>query len=513
MKNFFRMIFLIIPLCAQARGLDKMVILTKTEEPRDVVYRDELVIAQPKALTAPVQVVGAGVCGVADGRSYNGMLENPALLIHERKEIVSVAARIEATRSTFRTIGFLAEKENSVVNGSFTNGFVDAVDAYQRADDKEGRIAAVNEINSYFADIDEFINNVSGYPDPIMYGASLLPKISMQWKRFGFTVVGEGRAFLISNPGDVLNGIASLNLETDANGYIKPTTRDKVERFVLTLLDREGRVKPSALPTVFAVGFADISTVAGYAHPIGDRFSLGVNINYVTRLFASSVLSIHNYAYALRTAAGQLANVSSNHVVTMDLGGLYQDSINKFDVGVSLQNLIPLLTIEDDVNYFSSSETFTVRRNESGDAMVGDYNEETGVFTVNPEGDTLVDYSSKQTNNIIPLKLKLPFIATVGGRWEATSFLNLSAEWKDIFANDAWGYGVYADRISLGAEIDFRDILFFRTGLASHRPTVGMGVHTTIVKKFNVGLDMAYTYDNFAHEMGLFGEILMSFRL
>lgn len=509
----FAVLLSTLPSIAQTYGLSDKVIVTKTEEPRNTLYRDELVIAQPKALTASVQVVGAGACGVANGRSYNGMLENPALLIHERKEIVSVAARIEATRSTFNTVAFLAAKENSVVNGTFTEGFVDAVDAYRNAETASERITAVDHINSYFGDIDEFVSNISGYPDPIMYGASLLPKISMQWKRFGLTVVGEGRAFLMSNPGSVLNGIASFSLETDSNGYIKATTRDEIERFVLTLIDRDGRVKPSALPTVFALGFADISTVVGYAHPLGDRFSLGVNLNYVTRLFASSVLSIHNYAYALRTAAGQLAHVNSNHVVTMDIGGLYQDSVNRFDIGVSLQNLIPLLTIEDDVNYFTNSESIEYHRDENGEIMVGYYDPETDLYLADPDGDTLVDYTSRQTNNIVPVKLKLPFIATVGGRWEATPYLNLSAEWKDIFANDVWGYEVYADRISLGAEIDFRDMFFFRTGLLAHRPTFGAGAHAVIAKRFNLGLDMAYAYDNFAHEMGLFAELLMSFRL
>lgn len=469
--------------------------------PEVVNAYETLEFSQAKVVTSPIRIVGAGVCGVANGHDYNGMIENPALLSRERKELISVAIRGEVTTPTFNTIGFLTDNDNSLLNSTFGNTLWEGVEGYLTAETAEERVRSVEKVNSLFADIDEFVDNIVGYPDPVLYGVSLVPRISAQWKRFGLTVTAEGRAFIMAHPGDIVLGLAKTKLETDANGYLEPISDEQLWAMRNRFLDKDGNIRASALPRLFALGFRDLTVSAGYAHPIGEHFAIGGNLNFISRQFKTGVLSAHNYIYALQESYEMINASQNNYILSFDLGGLYENKERKLSVGASLQNLIPLLVLEDTITVFTSKDSIHYHTDENGD------------YELTPEGDTVVDYATQKITNTVPIKIELPFTATIGANWEMTDFLSVSAEWKDIFANDHGSFEYYADRFAVGAELDFRDFLFLRGGLATHRPTLGGGIHSVILKKFHVGMDVAYAYDNFGREMGLFVELGLNFRL
>lgn len=439
-----------------------------------------------------VKAIGMGRTQVADGKTFNAMMYNPALLSRSRTSFDVAGIQASLPPRTFGAISYLSDNKDQFKSGLFYKQIRDGLQEWNQAGTLQERLDAVQKINVGLAFLNGLQDKVTGPSDnPWTQGIGLIPNIQIQLGNWGFSLYGNVQSGFQVQSGTTVSDILALKLP--AAGDITPELIQQLAAIVLPLIDPNGNLNlDNAMPVAYAVAYFDIVGAVGYARELREGFSVGANLKILNRRFSTKRIAPDNFGEIVSDVRKDFqASVTG---FTMDLGALYRIKKTGTEIGLSLQNVIPVQTISS-----SATANFDISR-------IVDYDRVGGIPVVNAQGDTGLVKASQALKVSVPFELKVPFVANLGAVHPLSKNWDVALDWADIAAQDS-RYQNYIERFRIGTEYRLeakKDVLgiAFRGGLADKRFTVGLGLNFWRV----VQLDGAYAYDQFVGDYVIFGQ-------
>jgi hypothetical protein len=433
-----------------------------------------------------VKAIGMGGTQLALGTRFNAMMYNPALLAHRRVsyDVIGVQASLPST--TFDAISFLSDGNTvrELRTGDFLKRIRRGFDQFLNGNGAAEQSAGISLMNSGLKFVNEMQDRVIGpADDPKLQGISVIPNIQVQVDNWGFSLYGILQSGFQSYPTEALSQLYSMripeNLTTD---NLTPEVRDQLLQIgvlILPLFDQNLNLRyQQAIPTTFAMAYLDIVGAVGYGYQITPQLSLGANLKLVNRRVSTKIISSEHYDQILREVRTDFK--TSKTGVTLDLGGLYKFQEINTSVAISLQNVIPMPSL-------------------NSEAVLND------IVYVQPDPNELPVAQTLQLT--LPFEFKVPFLAHIGATHAITPDWDVAVDWVDVASQDE-SYERYADRFRLGTEyrLEVAPGSFgtaFRLGMASTHFAGGLGLSFWRV----VQLDGAYAFDHFIGDDAFYAQI------
>jgi hypothetical protein len=450
----------------------------------------------------PVRNVGMGKTQTADGRFSNGMLANPALLAERADRATLFGVQAAFPKATFDATSYIKKNIGQFQNGDFLKLLGEGFSDYYRAETAEQQALAVRKINRALDFPNALLDKIVGRGEsPGTHGFQAVPFIQVQRGHWGASFYGRGQIGFAVDPGETTTRLLSLHIPKNTTDLSTETLYQLAE-IVGTLFDENGDVSQNALPRAFAVSTIDLAGVVGRSFAISPNLDGGASLKIINRRFSTKLIDPENMNRVLSEARADLKHTATG--VTADLGLAYRNPKNGMRLGFSLLNVLPVRTVTSTTEMrFSMPAAAYFVDDGTGHAAVGSV-DETGAFTPDPAGDTLIVVENRQVTARLPFRLKAPLLANAGISRPIRPNWDVSVDWVDILSKDDT-YKNTAERIRVGTE--YRIVrrwaeLALRGGIAEKRLAVGAGLKTRLVR-----LDIAYARDAFLEKNAIFSQI------
>jgi hypothetical protein len=293
--------------------------------------------------------------------------------------------------------------------------------------------------------------------------------------------------------------LRNLHIPNDVND-ITPEFLLELASIAGEILDGSNNVNLNVLPQMFALSYADIVGAVGYGYELNKNFQVGANIKVINRRLSTKFITADNYENVLRESGRELKkNVTG---FTMDLGALCKFEKTGTEIGLSIQNIIPVTKISSSINIPANITGYEYVRDQNTNEILVGWVDQQGNYTPDPAGDTLLYQTSQMYDFITPFELEAPLLINAGVIHPINKDWDVALDWVDMIAKDD-KYENYFERIRIGTEYRaLNDYLAIRAGFSDIRMTAGFGINLRVFH-----LDAAYAYDNFVGDYSFFGQI------
>jgi hypothetical protein len=430
-----------------------------------------------------VRAIGMGNTQIANGKTYNAMLYNPALLGHKRFSIELLGIQAGMPSATYDAANYLSQHIDEFNEAISLNQIWDGLDQLtQPGASNAQKLQALHEIQDGLVFVNDLFLEVTGPgDDPKIHGINLLPGISGQFGKFGFSLYGFGQAGFMVELSPTFESLLDIEIPSTLDNPIA-TARAIVQ---LTAALAPAVIGPrkfsdKAYPTAFYSSYFDIVGAAGYGLPINKNLTIGVNLKIINRRFLLDRIAVDDYDEIISNAWDKFKSDVTG--VTADLGAHYQFKFGT-SVGATFQNIIPVKEIKKSIDTEYQFHKLIPREGQV---------------------DSLVTWETTITRLF---ELKVPFIMSLGVCHPLTKNWDIAFDWVDIAENDS-RYENTEDRIRLGTEYRWNVLksaltLTPRLGLSDQRISLGLGLN--ILKLIH--LDGAYAYDRFVNENAYYAQL------
>ena len=430
-----------------------------------------------------VRAIGMGNTQIANGKTYNAMMYNPALLGHKRFSIEFLGIQAGMPSATYDAANYLSQHIDEFEEAISLNQIWDGLDQLtQPGASNDQKLQAFHEIQDGMVFINDLFLEVTGPgDDPKIHGINLLPGISGQVGNFGFSLYGFGQAGFMVELSPTFESLLEIEIPSTLDNPVA-TARAIVQ---LTAALAPAVVGPrkfsdKALPTAFYTSYFDIVGAVGYGLPIYKNLTLGANLKIINRRFLIDRIAVDDYDEIISNAWNKFKSDVTG--VTGDLGAHYQFKFGT-SVGATFQNIIPVKEITKSIDTEFQFHKLIPREGQI---------------------DSLVTWETTITR---PFELKVPFIMSLGVCHPITGNWDIAFDWVDIAENDS-RYEKTEDRIRLGTEYRFDTLksaltITPRLGLSDQRIALGLGLN--VLKLIHI--DGAYAYDRFVNENAYYAQL------
>ncbi len=443
-----------------------------------------------------VKAVGMGKTQIANGKDFNAMMYNPALLSRKRFSIDALSVNVSLPPKTYDAANYLThhldEFKDAVSLKEVWAGVGDFNNAVKTGDITQ-ELAALKRIQEGMRFPKEILDNVVGSTDnPVTHGIRITPAFSLQINNFGFTLYSVAQSAFQVEQSPIIDALLAVQLPNDLNDP------QQVANAILSL---QGILQPlqelnnfdDALPVAYSLSYVDLVGAFGYSYDVTPNLSIGVNLKVVHRRFSAERILFKEYENILNIFKRDLNQYITG--VTLDIGGLYKFP-NGTEVGLSIQNIIPVQKITSTLKANFDFTYFDYETNDQGKKVV------------NAQGDTLLQSVNQPVKIEWPFDLKLPMIINVGATHPITENWDVSLDWVDVSKQEDVLYVDYPERFRIGTEYRLDAIkqklgVAFRIGMADERFTGGIGFN--IFKALQI--DGAYAYDNYVDAYSYYAQI------
>lgn len=472
-----------------------------TFDSHSVTLPDTTIMLDPYSLPIPsekedVKAVGMGKTQIADGKYFNAMMYNPALLSRKRFSIDAVSVNVSLPPKTYEAANYLVDHLDEFKNAVSLKEVWAGIDDFNNAA-KAGNINqeldALKRIQNGMRFPKEILDKVVGSTDnPVTHGIRIIPAFSLQINNFGFTLYSIAQSAFEVEQSPAIDALLAIQLPDDLNDP---------QQVLNAILSMQGILQPiiefngfdNALPVAYSLSHVDLIGAFGYAYDVTPNLSVGANLKIVHRRFSAKRLLFKEYENILNILKRDLSQYITG--VTLDIGGLYKFPFG-MEVGLSIQNLIPLQKISSTLTADFSFPYIDYKRDNNGKKVV-DANRDTVLVSIN-----------QPVKVKWPFDLELPMILNIGATYPLTENWDVSFDWVDIAKQDDIRFVNYPERIRLGSEYRLDAIkqklgIAFRLGMADERFTGGIGFN--IYKALQI--DGAYAYDNYVESYSYYAQV------
>lgn len=459
-----------------------------TELPHQYITAETVHLKYP-VNSMDVRAIGMGNAQIANGKSYNAMMYNPALLGHKRFSIELLGIQAGMPSATYDAANYLSQHIDEFNEAISLNQIWDGLDQLtQPGASNAQKLQALHDIQDGLVFVNDLFLEVTGPGDnPKIHGINLLPGISAQVGNFGFSLYGFGQAGFMVQLSPTFESLLDIEI---------PSTLDNPVATARAIIQLTAALAPAvigprkfsekAYPTAFYSSYFDIVGTAGYGLPINNNLTIGANLKIINRRFLIDRIAVDDYDEIISNAWDKFKSDVTG--VTGDLGAHYQFKFGT-SIGAAFQNIIPVKEIKKSIDTefkFSKIIKYDVTNDGKIDSL---------------------QYVTWETTVTRPFALKVPFIMSLGVCHPLTKNWDIAFDWVDMLENDS-RYENTEDRIRLGTEYRFNILksaltVTPRLGLSDQRIALGMGLN---LFKF-LHLDGAYAYDRFVNEYAYYGRL------
>jgi hypothetical protein len=422
-----------------------------------------------------VKAIGMGRTGVADGKWFNGMMYNPALLARTRTRVDVIGVEATLPQNSLDAATFLRDNQDQFKTGDFIKQISGGVQAYlaNGATDAQ-KAAAIRRINDGLSFINQFQEKVLGPADnPKTQGVAVTPSVQVQVGNLGISLHATANSAFQSFPGEALSRLYALRLPENLETLTAEQALDLLG-ILSPLLDQNGQLKyEQAIPTTFAVSYLDIVGTVGYGYQVTPDLAVGANLKVVNRRVSTRIIASDNFSSIISELRKDFQGGETG--VTLDLGALYRLKSTGTEFGLSLQNIIPL-----------PKSTGVASLN----SIVYDAN-------LNPVPVTVR----------IPVEFSSPFLVNLAATHPITPQWDASFDWVDIAAQDD-KHASYTSRFRVGTEYRLDALpevlgIAFRAGVTDRKFAAGFGLNLFRVLQ----IDGAYARENFVDDNAYYAQV------
>lgn len=447
-----------------------------------------------------VKAIGMGNTQIANGKFFNAMMYNPALLSRQRTAFDVLSLQASLPKATFDAATFLKDNRTEFKQGDFLKLLADGFKEYYSAETVEQQAAAIRKLNQALEFPNQLLDHIIGdVKSPQTHGLNMLPSIQAQIGNWGFSLYGNAQVGFEVEPGETVGKLLALKIPEKSQDLTTDVLLE-LANIVGSLFDESGNISQGALPQAYAISYIDIITAIGRAHTVNDNLHLGANLKVINRRFSTKRIDPDNFKDVLKEARSDIEKSVTGF--TMDLGALYRHQKTGTEFGVSLQNVLPVKEISSSVkfNFVAPVNAYYVDDG-TGKPAVGSL-DLFGNFYPNPGGDTLLTIENQPLKVDLPLQLKAPLSLNFGILHPLEPNWDVSLDLVDILSQDD-KFEKYIDRFRIGTEYRLPQYrLALRGGLAQRHLAVGFGLDFKYVQ-----LDAAYAHDTFIDRGSMFAQL------
>lgn len=447
-----------------------------------------------------VKAIGMGNAQIANGRFFNAMMYNPALLSRQRNAIELLSLQASFPKATFDAASFLKNNRTEFKQGHFLKLLAEGFNNYYSAQTEEQQIAAIKKINEALAFPNQLLDHIVGDVDaPQTHGLNMIPGLQAQIGNWGFSLYGNAQVGFQVEPGETVAKLLALKFPENTEDLTIDLMRE-LANIVGSLFDESGNISPSALPQSFAVSYIDVIGAIGRAYSMSENLHLGAAVKVINRRFSTKLIDADNFKDVLKGARSDIEKSVTGF--TMDIGALYRHQKTGAEFGLTLQNVLPIKEIASSVkfNFITPINAYYVDDG-TGNPAVGSL-DRFGNFYPDPGGDTLLIIENQPLNVEVPFHLKAPLLMNLGVFYPLNKNWDVSLDVVDILSEDDKFDG-FIDRLRIGTEYRLpRYRLALRGGLAQRHLATGLGLDLKYLQ-----LDMAYAHDPFVDRGSIFAQI------
>jgi len=430
-----------------------------------------------------VRAIGMGSTQIANGKTYNAMMYNPALLGHKRFSIELLGIQAGMPSATYDAANYLSQHISEFEEAISLNQIWDGLDQLtQPGASNAQKLQALHDIQDGMVFVNDLFLEVTGPgDDPKIHGINLLPGINAQFGNFGFSLHGFGQAGFMVELSPTFESLLDVEI---------PSTLDDPVATARAVIQLTAALAPAVIgprkfsdkvyPTAYYSSYFDIVGAAGYGLPINENLTIGANLKIINRRFLLDRIAVDDYDEIISNAWDKFKSDVTG--VTADLGAHYQFKFGT-SVGATFQNIIPVKEITKSIDTEFQFHKLIPREGRA---------------------DSLVTWETTITR---PFELKVPFIMSVGVCHPLTKNWDVAFDWVDIAENDS-RYEKTGDRIRLGTEYRLKVLksvltITPRLGLSDQRVALGLGL--SLLKFLHV--DGAYAHDRFVNEYAYYAQL------
>lgn len=463
------------------------------------VYNDKIGLPFSPGLEN-VKSVGMGKTQIANGKHFNAMMYNPALLSRKKTSIDIFNVGVSMPLQTFEAANYVSNHRDNLKDGDFLREVYDTYNDFANAQTFDDYNNALIKLKKSLEFPTELADKVIGdYNNPDVHGVRIVPNIQGQFGNFGFSLYGTGQSGFIAFPTNTMIQLRNLQIPNSVND-ITPEFLLELASIAGEIVDGSNNISLNVLPQMFALSYADIVGAVGYGYELNKNFQVGANIKVINRRLSTKFITADNYENVLRESGKELRkNVTG---FTMDLGALYKFEKTGTEIGLSIQNIIPVTKISSSINIPANITGYEYVRDQNTNEILVGWVDQQGNYTPDQGGDTLLYQTSQLYNFISPFELQAPLLINTGVIHPINKDWDVALDWVDMIAQDD-NYENYFERIRIGTEYRvLNDYLALRAGFSDIRMTAGIGINLRVFH-----LDAAYAYDNFVGTYSFFGQI------
>ncbi len=422
--KYFKLLFLLllfnIPLFAQ---------LGYTFDDHSLTLPDTTIRLDPFSLPVPsekedVKAVGMGKTQIANGKDFNAMMYNPALLSRKRFSIDALSVGVSLPPKTYDAANYLVNHLDEFKNAVSLKEVWAGIDDFNnaaKANDINQELTALKRIQEGMRFPKEILDKVVGSTDnPVTHGIRIIPAFSLQINNFGFTLYSVAQSAFEVEQSPVIDALLAVDLPDDLNDP---------QQVANAILSMQGILQPlqnltsfdEVMPVAYSLSYVDLVGAFGYSYDVTPNLSIGANLKVIHRRFSAKRLLFKEYENILNILKRDLNEYITG--VTLDIGGLYKFPTGT-EVGLSIQNLIPVQKITSTLQANFAFTYFDYERNAQGQKVVND------------QKDTVLQSVNQDVKVEWPFDLKLPMIINIGATHPITENWDVSLDWVDISEQD-----------------------------------------------------------------------------
>jgi hypothetical protein len=440
-----------------------------------------------------VRAIGMGNTQIANGRTFNAMLYNPALLGHERNSIEYFGIQAGMPPTTYDAVNYLSKHISEFEEAVSLNQVWDGLDQLTMPGaTPDQRLRALHDIQDGLVFVDDLFYEVTGPgDDPKVHGTSLVAGVCGQIGNFGFSLYGFGQAGFILQQSPTFEALLEVEVPENLDNPVA-TARAiiQLKTALAPAIIGPRKFSDKVYPTAFYSSYFDIVATAGYAMPVYKNITIGGNLKIINRRFLLDKIAVKDYDEIISSVWEKFQSDITG--ITCDLGAYYQFKSGT-SIGATFQNIIPVQKIKKSVDTefkFHRIEKFDINANGQIDSL---------------------KYVTWEATVTWPFDLKVPFIISFGADHPITENWDISIDWVDIAENDT-RYEKTEDRIRLGTEYRYNALeqallIIPRLGLSDQRLTLGLGFD--IIQ--HIYIDGAYAYDRFVNKNAYYAQFKVIF--
>lgn len=447
-----------------------------------------------------VKAIGMGRTQVANGRGYNAMMDNPALLSKKRFSIDLLGVQASIPQATLDAATFVKDNQDQFSSGDFYAQIRDGYEAYGDATSPAARIEAIRQIREGLVFPNQMLEETVGRQnDPNTHGVNVIPNLQAQWGSWGLSLYGSGQIGFQVSPGNSIDTLLSVEIP-EGTERLTPEVLRTLGGVVNSVFNADGSLDVDGLPQVFALTYFDVVGAVGYAREVKPGLDVGANLKVIHRRFSTKNIDADNLDNILTEAREDLDESVTG--ATVDLGALYRYGSRGTQFGLAVQNLIPVKKIASTATFGSFANEQYYLTDDAGEPLVGVVNPQDGEFVPYAGGDTLLYIENQKVNLEAPFRLKAPLLVNAGVWHPVMANWDVSADWVDILAQDD-GHDGYVSRFHLGTEYRLlKSMVALRGGVAEKNLTLGAGLNVKVLQ-----VDVAYAHDNFVGDNAYFVQL------